>query len=352
MSDGERVIFYMLGHCLMARPNSIIIIDEPELHVHKAILARLSDIIEAERPDCAFVYITHDLDFVVARPTASKLLILSYSPDLIWRLELLPTDTGLPERVLSEIVGSRQPILFVEGVRGGLDSIIYRSAFPQHTVEPIGPCDAVIHAVASFRAHPSLHRLSGKGIVDSDGRNADEVSYLAKQDVHVLSVAEMENLLLLPTVFKQIALALHREASELDGLVDALTSAIIAEAEKDLETAAVRFASRQLDAELKKTAPKARTTSELNDRFQEAVRSLDPAALARSYQLRLSDAVAKRDLPTILYFYDNKGLLSIGAQLLGLKGREAFAEFVSRLLASPKAEAALLAIKEALPRIG
>jgi hypothetical protein len=35
MSDGERAIFYLLGQCFIARPGSILVIDEPEGHVHK-----------------------------------------------------------------------------------------------------------------------------------------------------------------------------------------------------------------------------------------------------------------------------------------------------------------------------
>ena len=37
MSDGERVIFYLIGQCLAAPREGIIIIDEPELHLHKSL---------------------------------------------------------------------------------------------------------------------------------------------------------------------------------------------------------------------------------------------------------------------------------------------------------------------------
>lgn len=38
MSDGERAVFYMLGQALVAAENSLIIFDEPELHVHRSII--------------------------------------------------------------------------------------------------------------------------------------------------------------------------------------------------------------------------------------------------------------------------------------------------------------------------
>ncbi|MEZ4483617.1 MAG: AAA family ATPase [Syntrophotaleaceae bacterium] len=41
MSDGERVMFYLIGQCLSAPENGIIVVDEPELHLHKSVQAPL-----------------------------------------------------------------------------------------------------------------------------------------------------------------------------------------------------------------------------------------------------------------------------------------------------------------------
>ena len=67
MSDGERAIFYMIGQTLAASEGSLLIFDEPELHVHRSIMSKLWDELEAARQDCAFVFITHDLEFSAAR---------------------------------------------------------------------------------------------------------------------------------------------------------------------------------------------------------------------------------------------------------------------------------------------
>lgn len=78
MSDGERVIFYLVGQALSAPENGVIVVDEPELHLHRSIQARLWDAIEAERSDCLFVYLTHDLDFAASRVSATKVWLESY----------------------------------------------------------------------------------------------------------------------------------------------------------------------------------------------------------------------------------------------------------------------------------
>lgn len=73
MSDGERVIFYLIGQCLAAPENGIIIIDEPEIHLHKSIQVPLWREIESLRTDCLFIYMTHDVDFAAALPEAKKI---------------------------------------------------------------------------------------------------------------------------------------------------------------------------------------------------------------------------------------------------------------------------------------
>lgn len=81
MSDGEREIFYVVGRVLLSKPSSLIIIDEPELHLHKAILNKLWDILEVKRNDCQFIYLTHDIDFASSR-IAQKLWLKSYTSDI------------------------------------------------------------------------------------------------------------------------------------------------------------------------------------------------------------------------------------------------------------------------------
>ena len=62
MSDGERAIFHFIAEVVSAEENSLIIIDEPENHLHNSILERLWNEIESARQDCVYLYITHNLD--------------------------------------------------------------------------------------------------------------------------------------------------------------------------------------------------------------------------------------------------------------------------------------------------
>ncbi|WP_084294522.1 AAA family ATPase [Leisingera aquimarina] len=99
MSDGERAIFYMIGQALVAAENTVLIVDEPELHVHRSIMSKLWDAIEAARPDCGFVFITHDLEFAASR-AAQKFVIKDYSPVPTWDIEAVPENTGFADLLL------------------------------------------------------------------------------------------------------------------------------------------------------------------------------------------------------------------------------------------------------------
>ena len=352
MSDGERVMFYLLGQCLLAPKGSIIIIDEPELHIHKAILGRFWDVIEAERPDCAFVYITHDLDFATARPTASKVCIFAYLPTPQWEIETLPDDLELPERIVTELVGSRQSVLFVEGERGSLDVMIYAAAYQHLLIMPIGGCQAVIHTVASFNAHKKLHRFGDVyGAIDADARDDEEISHLNSLRIYPLPVAEIENIFLLPEIFPVVAKTLQFSDAGAKDTYDQLVSEILNIANDDYNRAAVRYASRRLDAEMKRIGLKAKTADDLAEQYQKAVTTLDVNTLVETYRSKLGSAISSRDIQSLLRLYDNKGLLSIAAHRLGLKNKQALTEFVGRLLSAPHGGPLIDAVRSVLPQL-
>ena len=204
MSDGERAIFYLVGQTLVANTNSVLVIDEPELHLHPSIMTALWDALATARSDCAFVFITHSLEFAASRPGA-KFVLREFDPAPAWTLEPVLEHTGFSEETTTLLLGKRRPVLFVEGVDSSLDRLIFRSSFPDHFVLPQESCEAVIHAVASIRKNPALTRVMCHGIVDRDHRSPDEIQYLRSRGVEVLPVAEIENLVLLPAVSRAIA---------------------------------------------------------------------------------------------------------------------------------------------------
>ena len=189
MSDGEREIFYVVGRVLLAKPSSLIVIDEPELHLHKAILNKLWDILEVKRDDCMFVYLTHDIDFASSR-VAQKLWLKSYTSGVLedWELEPI-SDNDIPEVLLMKILGSRKKILFCEGKSGGIDHQIFECLFPNYTVIPVASCKGVINYTRAFNKISNKY-ADALGIIDRVTRTIRDIAYNMKVGVILPNVME------------------------------------------------------------------------------------------------------------------------------------------------------------------
>jgi predicted ATP-dependent endonuclease of OLD family len=170
MSDGERIIFYLIGEVVCTQENSIVIIDEPENHLHKSIIKRLWDKIEQLRPDCIFIYLTHDIDFAVSREKSQKIWMKEYLGNEEWDYELLNENMPLPEQLYLEVLGSRKPILFVEGNTDSIDYKLYSEIFKEYTVKPLDSCQKVFESTSSFNSLKDFHHIESFGIIDRDRR--------------------------------------------------------------------------------------------------------------------------------------------------------------------------------------
>jgi hypothetical protein len=213
MSDGERALFYLVGECMCAPHNGMIIVDEPELHLHKALQATLWNEVERARPDLTFVYITHDLDFASSRVGATKIWLKEYSNNS-WSWEELNDEEGVPEPLLLQILGSRKPVIFVEGDPSSLDALIYGRSYPGYTIIPCGNCESVIRTTKSFRSRKSLHNKECFGVTDNDGKSPEEIEALKVEGIGVLDVALIENLFLVKPVLKEAGNRLGHDVNE------------------------------------------------------------------------------------------------------------------------------------------
>jgi len=127
-SEGEKSIFYVLGQCVLAPPRSMIIVDEPDIHINKSILSRFFDAIEKLRNDCCFLYITHDIDFSSSRIDCKRYIVSEYEHPNTWDIKLITDSREIPIEIVTKIAGSRKPILFVEGdTQRSLDGILKKS---------------------------------------------------------------------------------------------------------------------------------------------------------------------------------------------------------------------------------
>ncbi len=353
LSDGERAVFYLLGQSLCAPPNTVLIFDEPELHIHRSIMGALFDRIEADRPDCCFVYVSHDLEFASSR-VGRKLLVHEYTHESQWEIEDVPEVEGLEEEVVALILGSRRPILFVEGEATSLDLAVYRNVYDEWTVVPSGSCEAVIHAVTSLRRNDRFTRVHCRGIVDADDRHVDELERLREIGIHPLPVSEIESVFVLPPVALAIARHEGYEASQADGVLSDLTQKIVdhIRACGTVDRAVMQFCRRRIDSHLKSVdMTSASSVEDLRIALDQAVASLDVSAIAAQRRSEIDEALDQGDLTQILSFVDGKGLLAITASVLKSCKKDAFLQWLTRCLGSGEPAGVVEAVRGALPVI-
>ncbi|TAU29143.1 ABC transporter ATP-binding protein [Rhizobium ruizarguesonis] len=352
LSDGERSVFYMIGQVLAADADTLFIFDEPELHIHRSIMAKLWDELESARPDCAFVFITHDLEFAASR-IAQKFLIRDYIPETGWTIEPVPEETGFDEEITTLILGSRRPVLFVEGGRTSLDDAIYRCCYPERTVIPRGSCEEVIHSVVTMRANAKLTRVTCSGIVDSDDYSEGEITYLSTLGVAVLPVSEIENLLLLPDVGAKIAEHEGYAGDALDARLQELRVAVMASVTTALaESAAARYCRRRIDRTLKKIdLSAAKSIAEIAADYAAKTGALDVTAIGAEALARISTAVSSQDIVALAQCYDNKGLMALVARHLKNTNLSEFEMWLTRALRNNIVPALTQALRQVLPQI-
>ena len=207
LSTGEKSVLYYLGSVLFAPKDAIIFIEDPSMFLHPSITNIVWERIEKLRPDCSFVYSTHDIDFASSHNEGNVIWVRSYDTATIsWDYSVLPAHTGIPDEVYLAIMGTRKPVLFIEGdAQRSIDSKLYPLVFTDFTVKSLGSCNKVIEATRAFNDLTAFHHLDSYGIVDRDRRNDQEVEYLRRKKIFVPNVAEIENILLLEGVVRTVA---------------------------------------------------------------------------------------------------------------------------------------------------
>ncbi|ERG68411.1 AAA family ATPase [Exiguobacterium chiriqhucha] len=194
LSDGEKAVFYYIGHTLLAQKSGYILIDEPENHLHLSSCIKLWNILENKREDCKFIYITHNLEFATSRTNKTLIWNERYQPPFDWQFEIINDDQSIPERYLIEMLGSRKKIIFCEGVeRKSLDYYVYSALFPEYHVIPVGGHKEVISYVRASKKNKFLSHIKVVGIIDGDFMDESKVEQYKKDLIFVLPFNEIEN---------------------------------------------------------------------------------------------------------------------------------------------------------------
>lgn len=345
MSDGERVTLYLIGQCLCAPDNSIIIIDEPEIHLHKSLMARQWNKIEEVCHNKLLVFITHELDFAASRKEAKKIWIKSYDGAENWTWQEVPEIEAIPENLVIEIIGNRKNIIFCEGEKASYDSILYQAAFPDYHIVPRGGCEKVIESTKAVRANPSLHHLQAFGIIDSDYRTAEEIIALRDAGIYTINVAEIENLFCIEPILRIVAANQHLDV---DATVAAVTTFIINCLTDEFDVQVTNRSQREIQFRLNAYTKVGHTEQGLTDGLTAVLNSIDIATIYADSRALYQQAIDENSLEKALRLYNRKNISKRISPSFGLANNE-YANIVVRLLKSDRKTEIVAAIRNFTP---
>ena len=329
LSAGEKAVFYYMAAILYAMPNAVIFIDSPTLFIHPAIINKLWDTVEGLRPDCTFVYSTVDPDFVSSRTDNTCVWVRGFDVENhAWDYEVLGR-REIPDELFSDIIGSRQPVLFIEGDNvHSIDFRLYSLVFPEFVVRPLGSCNKVIETTRSFEGLQRLHHLQSRGIVDRDRRTEKEVEYLRRKNIWVPDVAEIENIFLLESVIRIMA---RRRGRDPEKVVRKVMTAVLKMFASRYEQQALQHVRHQVkrDVECKVDARFTCITA-METHLRGLVDKLRPRARYLELHQRFQYYLAQGDYRSVLRVFNHKPMLPESglAQLLGYRDKDTYIQGV------------------------
>lgn len=303
MSDGERTALIMIADVVAAKTGSIFIIDEPELHLHRAIIAPLLSSLIAERPDCATIISTHELSLANDHSDSPVILVRgcnwSGNQPSNWEIELLPNSESVPEDLRIDLFGSRQIILFIEGTSTSRDQPMYATLFPKISIRHKSSCIDVRRAVVGLRQVEKYHHARAFGLVDNDGMDIVHQTKLISEGTYPLPVFAVESLYYCSEVISEVAArqsaTLNCDPGTLIANAKARALSILRQAGK-IEHLAARIAERQVRDRILESMP---TRSEMlnscNETINISIESPFPSTLQR-----LKNLVEANDLDAII----------------------------------------------------
>lgn len=335
LSDGERNAMLVAAEVLTAAPGTLLLIDEPERHLHRSIISPLLNNLFRLRPDCCFVISTHDIDLCTDSRDSQVLLLrgCTYNGTTVvnWDIDVVEANANLPEALKKDVIGARRKVLFIEGSNSSLDHPLYSLIFPGVSIIPKESCRDVEHCVAGIRGAAGLHWVQAWGLVDNDHRTAEDIEKLKADGVFSLDVFSVESIYYHPEIQRRLSI---RQSSLLGGepqtRIIAAKAAALAAIRSHVERLSQRVAEKELREKLMSLFPK-------REQIAAGVPykiELDVKAVVDREADRLTKALDDEDLfiPLAHYPIRETPALTVISANLGFQNRTQYESAVLKLL--------------------
>lgn len=345
LSDGERAALLIAGAVLTAKRGALILVDEPERHLHASIVTPLLLQLFAKRPDCFFVVSTHELSLPVGMPTAKTVLVRdSRSTETevtAWDLDVLEPGVEVDDATKEAIIGSRRKMLFIEGTSSSLDKPLYELLFPGVSIFPRQSCRDVEHAVVSVRDAEAVTWVQAFGIVDQDQISPAQRSTFIANGIYPLSVYSVESLYYSRAIIAEVA---QRQCTVVGGdpaqMVQAADTNLIAAVASEVDRLAARMTEQAVKDKIGMQMPDWKAIQ----RGENVNITVDGQAMYQAEKAQLQSWIASKDVEKIVARYPIRETMALAAVVnaLQFKNRGQYEAAVRKLVSDDETIRAIL----------
>lgn len=306
LSSGEKNIFYFLSSIILQEEKRYYFIDEPENNLNPSIVTQLWDILESQRPNSIFIYLTHDNEFVSSRINSKIYWIRKYDGKE-WIYETLPENDNLPQKLMVSLIGNKQSVIFCESENEEkYDSIIFKMMFPHHKIVSSGGCTKVISKVKAYKQAGLPQKAYG--IIDCDYRKQDFLEGQQKHNVYFLPFFEIENFLFCEEILKEM---IKNYSKDSENAYNNVFNAVKNDFIKNKERFVIRnVATRLHELGFKDKIKKLTSRVELKEDYNKHLASINLDDIFNEYDNLYAEILNKNEFNTILRYYDNKNILT------------------------------------------
>ena len=345
LSDGERNAILIAANVLTVPEGTLLLIDEPERHLHRSIVSPLLSLLLKEKPECAFIVSTHEPLLPIDNPGSKVLLTRScvYEGDTVgtYDIDLLENCTKIDDDLKRTILGERRKIVFVEGVEHSLDKPLYSLLFPNVSVVAKGSCSEVEDAVVGIKDTSELNWVKPFGLVDNDSSAPERIAVLQAKGVIPLTVYSVESVYYHPEVQRLVG-------EKLMAVVGGDLGEILEKAKADA-IKAISENAKHLSARIAEKSARAQVFSLLPKKGEVAagckrIAEIDFAKCAQDEEARIQAFVSASDFVGVLQRYPirESAALDAIAKALGFANRTQYEAAVQNALLHDAAAVSLV----------
>ena len=300
LSDGERCILFYIGSVLLAPENSYIVVDEPETFLNAAVYNELWDLLISERHDCQFIFASHNMDFVQSRTNATYIWCKKFEAPYDLDYQVLEETQEMPLSLLTEVSGTRKPILFCEGTKNSIDYQIYSKLFSEFCfVKPVQGHKQVIQYTKAYNKLKKSHGNEAYGIIDYDWMDKARIQNYKKKNIFVLPFNEIEMFLIDEEIVNYVLSDDEEDKKQkIKKLRDTVISLCITNKDKIISIALKKKLDEFMEGNLIETREP--TEDEARTFLENLSEKFDITVTLENITKMVEDSIASSDFSTIL----------------------------------------------------